>query len=317
MFNDKEFVTWSLFSNLFHLRLLDRYIKNIELSLLPKDHAVSSETTAINKELDTLGSQFIELAEGRLSQELLKVGALFTDYTIPLEERTEKLFGVDTNISLSLKEIKISPGTDNNPSTDLVNKIMELNKQALVIAKKFLEFATKIYKELKAGEFFIYSDLFLLNYMIDETKDYIETLDRLIDKQKVDPTYVSDFGYRNTEAMKDIAILVRSYMGASREDLFVKAESFVKEYNALLTRYKQSALDPDTQAELIAQGETLTNRFYLFIEGAVKDLLANKAYFIIEPIFLDTFLTHINYFKYWLKIDGANLKRTGDSNVWR
>jgi hypothetical protein len=298
MVSNEEYVKQTLIINLFYLRNMRRYARNLELSFLSRDKQLADKAANFALRCEELENEFLKYADNRINKDILNGGIFTTDYTIPLENQTIRLFGIPVNVDISQKENALTPGNDANPSNELINKFDEINKKALTLAEDFLQFTKDLYSKEIKNELFTYSAPFLINYMINETNIYIQRLNYLIARQNVNPSFVSDFEYSNNEAMRDIAIFIRSYIGPSREDIFIKAQSFVKEYDSLLTRYKQSGLTPDSQKELNNQSIILVTRFANFIEEVIQELLDSKAYFIIEPIFLDNILTNVNYFKY-------------------
>ena len=119
---------------------------------------------------------------------------------------------------------------------------------------------------------------------------------------QVNPTFISNYEYRLISIMKSIAIFIAGTVNPSREDIYIRATSFSVEFNSLKKAYLEKNLNPETQKDLNLKTKKLMNRFSTFISDIISDLLKSKAYFIVEPVFLDDFYRGANYFIYNLTL---------------
>lgn len=306
MLNNEEFLTVSLENGLFYLRTIREFCANIKLAFLNKNIEYSKKAEGFADRCEELGAILTKYADGNLSKKFLDSKSIVTEYTLPSELLTEKLFGIDINTDITRNELVLKPGIPGNITNEEVNIIMEVNKKALTLTQEFIEYLTDIFEKEKKLELFSYSYPALIKYMIEETKLYNSYLERLIRKEKVDPSFVTDYQYMFITSMKDAASFLRSMVNPSEEEFYIKAESFYVEFEHLLNEYKSTALSPDLQEALTTKTLKAVKRFSDYISNCIKNVLDSKLYYIVEPIFLDNLYTEANYFIYILENDIAN-----------
>lgn len=302
MLNDLDFIKQTLINNLYYLRTMNQFCINIYLSFLENNQKYKDIAANFAEATETLGRKLITYVDGYLT-DILDEGALVTKYTIPLERLTEQLFDIKIATELTEEELKFTPGTNQTVTTEIINDLMEINRQAKILATNFIEFCTEIYQNQKSNNLFSFNYPALYRYMIEEIKLYETTVDRLNRKNKVDPTYVIDYQYWFTTSMKDIAMFIRGFVDPDKKDIFTRANSFVNEFDYLIDEYKNLVLSPQNQNTIINKTIRAVDRFRLFISDIIEEVLNAKLNFIVAPIFLDNMYTSTNYFKYILKLD--------------
>lgn len=300
MINDIEFIKQSLINNMYYLRKIRDYCVNLQLAFFEKDQYYIRNAEALGIRCAEIGNLLISIADDYISEEILESNFLFTQYTLPCELLTEKLFGVELNTEITEEQVKFKSGNSNTTSKEIVNKIEEINIKCIAIVDDFIEFCKDIHSKQKRNELFAYSPPFLIMHLIVIADLYKNFLERLMKRLNADPTEVVDYEYLYNTSMKNIAIFIRSFVNASSNDVFIRAQSFVVEFDNLLTEYKRTGLTPENQKILTNKSITIVTRFQNFVKTLVEGLLNAELYFIIEPLALDNFYKSANYFKYIL-----------------
>lgn len=303
MLTDELFVLQTLANDLYYLRTIREFCANIQLAFLDNNQEYKDIAEQFALKCEELGGILIKYADGRLPKSVLDSGILVTKYTLPCEKLTEKLFDIKIATEITEKELALTPGRDYNPSQDVIDELMRVNREANVMIKNFIEFCQDIYDNQKKQNLFSYSYLAMYRYMLEEAKLFETTLERLINKDNIDPTYVIDYEYWFNISMKDAAMFIRGLVDPDSNDIFVRANSFVSEFDVLISEYKTASLSPDTQEQLTSKSLRAVERFRMFIADVIQDVLNADLYFIIEPIFLDNMYTAANYFRYILTLN--------------
>lgn len=300
MLTNEQFLSQTVINGLFYLRTIREFCANIKLAFLSKNQVYIDKAREFSARCEEIGGVLIEYADNNIDQKALEGQFLVTEYTLPCELLTEDLFGIKIATDITRKELALKPGVPTNVSDQTVELLNEQNRKALALCQEFAAFLKDIFAKEKRNELFSYSYPHLIKFMIEETELYETLLDRIINKQAVDPSYVTDYEYMFTASMKDSAMFLRDFVNPSNEEIVLKFNSYIAEFDNLLTDYKQTSLSPDNQKRLTGNTLKTVTRYAKFIADCIRQLLDAKLYFIVEPIFLDNIYTEANYFKYVL-----------------
>lgn len=303
MLNEVDFVRQTLTSNLYYLRTLREFATNIQLSFLQENSTYIDTARDFGKRCEELGQILIKYADGNVPKDALDNNIFVTKYTLDTELLTEKLFNVDIDTNITKKELSLTPGIQNNPSKEMIEELDSVNKRALVIVTNFINFCEDIIQKMSSNELFSYSYISIIEAMIVEMSLYKSTLERLIASQSIDPGYVVNYEYLFNNLLQRLSSFVRGLTDPSNDIVIIRAGSFANEFGVLANEYKESIANPDNSIDLEERTLDALERFRIFISDIIEDVLSARAYFIVEPIFLDNILTTTNYFKYILMED--------------
>lgn len=301
MLNENEFVQRSLDANLFYLRTLREFCLNVQLSFLENNKVYIEEAESIALSCENLGVELATLADGRLSQEALDAEIFVTPYTLKCEELTEKLFDVKINTDITKQEMNFRSGNPTTASKELVATIERINAEARNLTNRFVTLCETIHEKLLANESFSYSYPSLYQFMIYEMNTYSATLVRLEKREYVDPTTAINNEYIYNLTMKIITLFIAKLVDPQNTEIYEGAAAFYKIFMDREVVYKTTPLTPSNQNKLSTEEIRIVTELQTFVKGCIEDLLNKKAYFIIEPIFLDNMYTEINYFLFLLK----------------
>ncbi|MDD3340760.1 MAG: DUF2935 domain-containing protein [Bacilli bacterium] len=301
MISDEQYVEQSLIRNLFFLRTLREFCANINLSFYKHNLDYSKRATELELECERIGRILIDNADGNIPKDALDSGILFTPYTLPLEELTERLFGIRIATDITKKEEMITPGRITNPSPEIVEQVNTVNRQIRSLIVKFIALVTEILKKQRSNSLFSSSYPTLFEFMIQEARLYDMELERLLERNEVDPIYAINHQFLYNTAMYHIATFLRGLIDPSHIEQTFELDQFIRSFESLALRYQKAPDDPYIQGDLMEESMAVLNRFDSFVETLIKDLLSAKIYFIVEPIFLDNMYTEIHYFQYILR----------------
>ncbi len=293
MLSDEEFINQSITLNLFYLSNIRGFCINITLSFLD-DYCVNNAKKFVFRTEEILNS-FIDEITGHVPIFALQSNFIITDYTLKCEYLTEKLFDIDldTSITTQLQLLKTLPIKSNNKS--LYNLMTDVNKNTFNLATEYIKFLTVIFNREINNELFSYSTPFLTRGVINLVTMHKDMLNRTIKKMAVSPTYITDYEFKMNEIMKLIAILIAARVDPSHEKIYIKANSFAIEFQVNKVNYINKDLSFEDQMNITKKLKRTMIRFSEFLEDIIIDVLNSKAYFIIEPIFLDDFYRMVNY----------------------
>lgn len=315
MLNEKTFVQESLDSNLFFLRTIREYCVNIELSFYENNRSYSDRAEALRKRCEELGVLVVSSTSGVVPPEALEYQLFLTEYTLPVELLTEKLFGIDLATNITEQEMEFVAGTMQEPTEELLATIYRINEQALKITDDFIKFAIEIRDKLRKNELFSYSYISFYNYMIITADIYRKDLDRLDNYIQADPVYTISNRLQFSLSMYDILLFARGFIDPAARKYVSELDSLINQYKPLLEDYSTLSLTPDNQLDLTIRSIEIVENMKSLFSRMLTDLLAAKLYFIVDAVTINNFYTDINYFYYTLLTERDYLLEINNVNL--
>lgn len=300
MLNEETFVIQTLNSNLYYLRTLREFAANIQLSFLYNNTEYIDTAKDFGDRCEALGNILMKYANGNVSKEALDNHIFVTKYTLDCELLTEKLFPIDIDTSITEKQLQLGGGKVSSPSQEMIDELKEVNQSALILVTNFIDFCKTISEKLNNKELFSYSYISMIEAMLVEANLYQLTLNRIIARDNISPTFIVDYEYLFSSLLQKYSSFIRGLVDPRQSDIIVRAASFSSEFGLIASEYKKAVISPDVQDDLIRRSLEIVTRFITFISEIIESVLNDNTYFIVEPTFLDNILTTTNYFKYAL-----------------
>ena len=308
MLNEKEFYIESLRDHLYYLRTIRNFCITMELSFYKNNLKYIEMCEDFANKCDELGREAISYTGGLVSREALDNNIYVSEFSLPCERLTEKLFGIDINTSFTEEELSFQSGLNQNIDSDVINKIKKLNEKALTFAKNFSTFCVEIRDKLDNNELFSFSYSDFFNYLFDEVNTYILDLERLIRMEGLSPIYAVGYEYNFSQTLLKTAKFIRDWVDVKSVDVFDMANFFVNSFNEIINEYLKASISPDIQEILSNKMTNLLTDYQDFIRGIIRRLLNKELYFITPPVSLDNIYTSVNFYKFTLTIDEKEVR---------
>lgn len=300
MLTDEELYKEMIDVNLYYLRTLRDFCINIGLSFYENNTYKENASSLVEKSQD-LGREILMLTDGKVPSKGVNYKIFYTEYTLPIERLTEKLFNLDLGTDITKMELNLTPTNSFDVNDELISKMISINDRALALAKEFIDLAKKIESEMTSNNLFSYSYPTMYNFMIITIELYIGELNRLKERIKKDPIIALDTEYGYNITAYEITEFLRGLIDPRGESYIEVLNNILNEiYPKLLEDYNKLPLSPENQQDLSERSTTIIRRIRLLLSNMLKDLLDSKLYFIIEPLAIDNFYRNINYFLYTL-----------------
>lgn len=303
MLTEEEFYKESIDTNLYYLRTLRDFCINIELSFYG-DNPYKGRAALLARESQDLGREIVTLTNGKVPSKGLNYQIFYTEYTLPIERLTEKLFNLNLGTDITEMQLKLTPTDTFEVNDELITTLTSFNDRATSIANEFINLAREIRDEMTSNNLFSYSYPTMYNFMIITIELYIGELNRLKERIRKDPIIALDTEYGYNITAYEITSFLRGLIDPNATSYIEVLNNILNEiYPELLEDYNSLPLSPENQQNLTERSIAVIRRIRLLISNMLRDLLDAKLYFIIEPLAIDNFYRNINYFLYALDAD--------------
>ena len=303
MLTEEEFYKESIDTNLYYLRTLRDFCINIELSFYG-DNPYKGRAALLARESQDLGREIVTLTNGKVPSKGLNYQIFYTEYTLPIERLTEKLFNLNLGTDITEMQLKLTPIDTFEVNDELITTLTSFNDRATSIANEFINLAREIRDEMTSNNLFSYSYPTMYNFMIITIELYIGELNRLKERIRKDPIIALDTEYGYNITAYEITSFLRGLIDPNATSYIEVLNNILNEiYPELLEDYNSLPLSPENQQNLTERSIAVIRRIRLLISNMLRDLLDAKLYFIIEPLAIDNFYRNINYFLYALDAD--------------
>ena len=303
MLTEEEFYKESIDANLYYLRTLRDFCINVELSFYGNT-PYKARAESLARRSQDLGREIVTSTNGKVPSKVLSYQIFYTEYTLPIERLTEKLFTLNLGTNITEIQLRLTPTDTFEVNDNLITSMTSFNDRATSIANDFIELSKEITKEMTSNNLFSYSYPTMYNFMIITIELYIGELNRLKERTKKDPIIALDTEYGYNITAYEITSFLRGLIDPSADSYIEVLNNILNEiYPKLLEDYNSLPLSPENQQNLTERSITVIRRIRLLISNMLRDLLDAKLYFIIEPLAIDNFYRNINYFLYALDAD--------------
>ncbi|HIR58839.1 MAG TPA: DUF2935 domain-containing protein [Candidatus Onthousia excrementipullorum] len=307
MLTEEEFYKESIDTNLYYLRTLRDFCINIELSFYG-DNPYKGRAALLARESQDLGREIVTLTNGKVPSKGLNYQIFYTEYTLPIERLTEKLFNLNLGTDITEMQLKLTPTDTFEVNDELITILTSFNDRATSIANEFINLAREIRGEMTSNNLFSYSYPTMYNFMIIEIELYIGELNRLKEMIRKDPIIALDTEYGYNITAYEITSFLRGLIDPNATSYIEVLNNILNEiYPQLLEDYNSLPLSPENQKDLTERSIAIIRRIRLLLSNMLRDLLDAKLYFIIEPLAIDNFYRDINYFLYILDADNKEV----------
>lgn len=308
LLTDREFFIQSLRDHLYYLRTIRQFCITIELSFYKNNNRYTAIAQDFANKCDELGREAISYTGGFVSQNALENEIYVTEFSLPCEKLTEKLFGIKIDTAFTEEELRFQAGTNEKINSEIISNIQKLNEKALTFAKNFSTFCNEIRTKLDNNELFSFSYSDFFSYLFDEVDTYILDLERIISMEGYSPIYAVGYEYKFATTLQKTARFLRDWVDVRSEDVFDMATYYVNSFGEIIDLYLKASISPDVQETLSKNMNSILIDYQDFLRNILRRLISGELYFITPPVSIDNIYTSINFYKFILNIQDMEVE---------
>lgn len=303
LLTDKEFYIQSLRDHLYYLRSIREFCLTIELSFYKNNGEYIALSQNFADKANSLGKEALSYTGGLVSSEALTSGIYVTEFSLPCELLTEKLFGINIDTTFTEEELKFQAGLNQNINESLIKNIQRLNEKALIFAQNFKMFCNEIREKLDSNQLFSFSYSDFFSYLFDEVDSYILDLQRIIAMEGYSPIYAVGYEYKFATTLQKTARFIRDWVDVSASDVYDLANYYVNSFGEIIDLYLKASISPEVQENLAINTNDLLKDYQDFLKNILSKLINGDLYFITPPVSIDNIYKSVNFYKFVLDIE--------------
>ena len=308
MLTEREFFIQSLRDHLYYLRTIREFCITIELSFYKNNEDYIKMAQNFANKCDELGREAISYTGGFVSSEALNSGIYVTEFSLPCEKLTEKLFGIKIDTAFTKQELELLEGINENINSEVINGIKKLNEKALIFANNFSKFCEEIRNKLDTNNLFSFSYSDFFSYIFDEINTYILDLERIIRMEGYSPIYAVGYEYNFATTLQKTARFIRDWVDVKSVDVFDMANYYVNSFGEIIDKYLKASISPLVQEELSNETNKILLDYQDFLRGILRRLINKELYFITPPVSIDNIYTSVNFYIFTLNKQESEVK---------
>lgn len=306
MLSDREYITQSLELNLFFMRIAKEHSIFIEAAFVPKNNDLARQANGFKRIFESLLYRTIRLSEGLLSPQVSSSNEIVTDLTYEAERETEFYSGIPINSSLTRGELQLVKGAPERMAKPLVERIHDLNEEALQATRALAAFKSKLLQDVLACRLFTMNYPLLLDHILREARFYIKMIRRLQNRDAGDS--LQDMAEQEifwNRIMAEHSKFIRGLLDPTENDLIQTANNFGIEFDKLTAEAEMLTTQLGLLPTITSQSLDATIRVRDFKKTGTEGLLDCKIRSIALPLLGDHVMREANHYIRLLKSVGT------------
>lgn len=303
MLSREQFIRISLEFNLFFLRIAKEHAIFAAAAAPPRDAAVSRQFVSVKNSYEKLLKRSVLLSDNLISDEVLASNEIVTPLTLPAESATEFLTGIPIDKEITRMELNLVEGKKFRGDLNLFNEVSLLNREAMTLTERTVDFLTRYLNSILACRSFSYVYPTMLHHVTEESKFALMMLNKFQNKDSIDSIKEAiEQEIFWTHIMEEHSEFIRGYLDPSEKALFKKADDFAEEFEELLKRIMQLRNNPKLLEEITREAIKEVTALRNFKRQGAEGILACKIKSVIPPLLADHVLREANHYLRILKM---------------
>ncbi len=294
MTNDSLYMQSSFELNLFFLRIMKEHALFIQLGFTLKNADMAAQAQEFRERLDDLFKQTIHFSKGYVSDEILRSGELFTQFTEEAEQQTQKYTGVPIDTALTAKEYDLGGGA--MPPASMRQTVDQINEEALALLEELQSFQKRLLEGVLSCRIFTISYPLIINHIIRETELYMKRIRTL--KTGIllgSREFALEQAFWNNN-LGEHAAFSDGFLDPTEQALKRQAGAFAKEFISLEYQAQNASKMLQILPEVTMRSEAAAKDMKDFDAQGTKGLLTCRVRSVIIPILADHGLRENNHY---------------------
>lgn len=253
----KDYVRISLETHLFFARIMKEHSLFLEAGFVQKDTEWIRRADFFRTQFEDLLRRTVQMSNHMISGNVLRSEELVTDFTINAERKTSALSGLPIDSRITIAERNLECGRDFEVTREMVQMVHRLNERAVWLLNGLIDFKERLLREVTNCRMFTANYPLLIDHILREAKLYRETVEGLMQNQKVCYRNLQNQEEFWNQIMMEHALFIRGLLDPTEDELIHTADDFAKDFQRLLERArKQDCIANESRSRERCENET-------------------------------------------------------------
>ena len=244
----------------------------------------------------------VQLADGRISEDMLHFGEVVTDFTEIAECQTQRLSGIPIDMDITRAEEKLRGGMWDNFCRQTVMQVNNLNRRILSLLNGLIPFKEMALQKVLSCSLYSANYPLLLEHIIREAKLYRQFVSELVQKGRLPEQNMREVELFWNQIMMEHAQFIRGLLDPTECTLMETADGFADDYCRLLEAARHQ--DSCACGGRMDNSLELTEKYQAFKSAGVKGITGCDIRSLIIPLLADHVLREANHYLRLLKTEG-------------
>lgn len=235
----KDYVRISLEMHLFFARIMKEHSLFLEAGFVQKDTEWIRRADFFRTQFEDLLRRTVQMSNHMISGNVLRSEELVTDFTINAERKTSALSGLPIDSRITMAEKNLECGRDFEVTREMVQMVHRLNERAVWLLNGLIDFKERLLREVTNCRMFTANYPLLIDHILREAKLYRETVEGLMQNQKVCYRNLQNQEEFWNQIMMEHALFIRGLLDPTEDELIHTADDFAKDFQRLLERARK------------------------------------------------------------------------------
>lgn len=290
----KEYVILSLETHLFFGRIMKEHSLFLLAGFPAKETAFIQRADQFREEFEDGLRRTVKLADGIVSESVLKSGEIVTEFTQRAECKTEDLTGIPIDENITEAEERLRAGRCVMINREMVYQVRMLNRQMLRSLNGLIAFKEEVLREMTRCRLYTANYPLLIEHILREAKMYRQILSELEGRGRISVPDLRNQEIFWNQIMMEHAQFIRGLLDPTECELIETADEFAEDYCRLL----EEAREQDRRAMNALTARTLqtTRQYQQFKSAGTEGITDCEIRSVILPLLADHVLREANHY---------------------
>lgn len=298
----RNYVTSSLEVHLFFGRIMKEHSLFLMAGFPSSEKELISRADWFRQEFEKALEMAVQLADGRISEDMLHFGEVVTDFTEIAECQTQRLSGIPIDMDITRAEEKLRGGMWDNFCRQTVMQVNNLNRRILSLLNGLISFKEMALQKVLSCSLYSANYPLLLEHIIREAKLYRQFVSELVQKGRLPEQNMREVELFWNQIMMEHAQFIRGLLDPTECTLMETADGFADDYCRLLEAARHQ--DSCACGGRMDNSLELTEKYQAFKSAGVKGITGCDIRSLIIPLLADHVLLEANHYLRLLKTEG-------------
>ena len=294
MLSSVEYIRQSLETHLFFARIMKEHSFFLQVGFTPPNNDFTERADDLRKRFDRFLEEVVSVANGNVSNSVLKSGEVVTPYTLKAEAVSSKFTGVKIPTQLTQKELGLKGGSQVLFSPFLWQRVHTLNQTAVTLITNLIRLKSEVLSNVLSCKMFTVNYPLLIDHILREARHYLEMVQGLQSGNSIDGTKIAREEAFWNRIMGEHAKFIRGLLDPSEDALIDRASAFANQFDRLTAEAK-------TAENITVKSFKATEAIRDFKRQGTEGILDCKVKSVILPLLADHTLREANHYLRILK----------------